>query len=383
MARLFSASPITKLMNKVGLSSDRIKSSSFLTGLLPSFVPWMPIAFTISITTKCNLKCTICSRTIHGIENMHMSKDMFLKAAKYFNNRSITILGAGEPFLHPNIFEFIQICQSKNSSVKLVTNGTLLSEEKSKRLLQYPNIESVTFSIDGVYENYNKIRVNGDFQTVINNLRRISELKKERNATHPLLSVNFVGMRSNTGDFPELIKIAGPYTNTITFSHPIIFSQDETNEHLNKNAEFAKRVFKESMEVAHKCDTELILRSLKPYTGGCIEPWTAPYIGIKGDVYPCCMIGGGDPQKTVVEYYGDASIIRDVAGYSLGNIMDTDLNQIWNSDKLRQFRKALSKVNAVDLKRKYNGDIYVEMMRKWTPSTFYCKLCPYRWNCAC
>lgn len=323
----------------------------------------------------------MCSRTIHGIENMHMSKDLFLKAAMYFNNKTVSILGAGEPFLHPDIFEFIQICQSRNSIVNLVTNGTLLSEDKAKRLLQYPNIRSVTFSIDGVYDNYNKIRVNGDFQTVVNNFKRISELRN--GAKRPLLSVNFVGMRSNIDDFPELIKILGAYADTIELSHPINFSHDMATEHLNNNIEYAETVFNESVKIAQEYNTKLILRRLKPYGGGCIEPWTAPYIGIKGDVYACCMIGGNDPLETVTAFYDDASIVCDRAGNSLGNIMDTDFDQIWNSDKLRQFRKALSKVNVIYLKKKYEGDIYVEMLRKWTSSIFYCKLCPYRWNCAC
>ncbi len=367
---------LISLAKSLGLSANTVKESAFVNRFLPNKVPWQPLGFTISITTKCNLKCTMCARTIYGMQGVNMSKDLFNESAKHFNNKAITILGNGEPFMHPYIFDFLWICQYKNAQVNLVTNGTLLTRDKAVQLLRFPNLKSITFSIDGVNDGYNKIRVNSKFEIVVDNLKHLSELRG--NNIKPLLAINFVGMKSNISDFPELIKIFGNDVDRIELSHPIIFSENETNQHLNRNIAYAYGVIKESICVAQECKAKIILRDLSPHFGGCIEPWTAPYIGINGNVYPCCMIGGGDPQKLVVDFYDDVLLNRHIA--SMGHV--SDFNKIWNGNGMKQFRKELRKVNVENLPNHYRGnDTYLGMVKQGYDC--YCKVCSYRWNCAC
>jgi MoaA/NifB/PqqE/SkfB family radical SAM enzyme len=372
------AAKLVSLVKKFGLSAGDIKKSAFMNRLLPLHVPWQPLGFTISITTKCNLKCTMCARTIYGIDGINMSKELFMESAKHFSNKTVTIMGNGEPFLHPNIFEFIEICQSKNAMINLVTNGTLLNREKAVELLKYPNIRSITFSIDGVGDNYNRIRVNGNFQTVVGNLMELSWLREYKGMINPILAINFVGMESNIDDFPRLIRTFRDYVDTIELSHPIIFSENETKQHLNRNIKHANLVFKDSIALAMECKATVLLRSLSPYFSGCIEPWVAPYIGINGNIYPCCMIGGGDPQDKVIDFYEDIFMTRNII--SLGNV--TDFVKIWNGEGIQEFREALKKVNVENLPKHYRGnDTYLGILKQGYKC--YCKVCSYRWNCAC
>ncbi len=347
------------------LTGNRIKNSRFLSSLLPSYVPWKPLSCTISITTRCNLKCIMCSRSIYKVKNIDMSIDMFDKITDSFKNKSITILGAGEPLLHPYIHTVLGICFWKNIKVSLVTNGTL-----ADHLVLTPNIQSIVFSIDGIYSNYDRIRIGSNFNTVINNLKLISGQRRNK---YPELRVNFVGMQSNINDLPELIEIVGNFVDTIEVSHPIIFSPNTSIEHLNNNVIEASTIFAKSIDIAEEHKVKLILRELEPYSVRCIEPWAAPYIGVEGNIYPCCMIGGGDPQESVIEYYNDIPITRNIT--SFGNI--ADFNKIWNNDKFRNFRKVLSRVNYSQDKE----DNYEEILK--APYTSYCKICPYRWNFAC
>ena len=151
----------------------------------------------------------------------------------------------------------------------------------------------------------------------------------------------------------------------------------KVDEHLNRNSEHAEKVFKKSIAAAHNHNVKLILRSLKPYSSRCIIPWFAPYVGIKGDVFPCCSIGMNDPQATATEYCNNIPITHNVMGYSAGNIMDSRLSKIWNGEKLNYFRKALKEVN---FKNKEN---YSRMIKEQTTELFYCKVCPIRWNYSC
>jgi hypothetical protein len=76
----------------------------------------------------------------------------------------------------------------------------------------------------------------------------------------------------------------------------------------------------------------------------------------------------------MVQFYGFSSI-ANVGNYSLGNIMNTDFNLMWNGNKIKWLRRHLKEVNTT------NGASYSEVLEQH-PS-FYCKVCPNRWDSAC
>jgi len=59
--------------------------------------------------------------------------------------------GLGEPFLHPDIFEFVEYAKSKRIRVGLSTNALLLDKTRSKKLLD-SGIDCVILAVDGVTE---------------------------------------------------------------------------------------------------------------------------------------------------------------------------------------------------------------------------------------
>jgi MoaA/NifB/PqqE/SkfB family radical SAM enzyme len=308
-----------------------------------------------------------------------MDKEVFVKLAENFKGKDVAFIGSGEPFMHPDIFAFFSICQDHNSNVNLTTNGSLLTKEISIRLLRYTNIKSIAFSIDGVNENYESIRINSKFLNVVNNLRTLSELRK---GNSPEISINFVGMRSNIDDFPKLIEIVGQYIDSALLTHPIVYSPDESDQHLNRHIEYATEKISQAMVFAQKFKVKLTVRPLKPCADKCFIPWATPYIGVKGDVYPCCMIAINEPKNTATEYYDEVSIPRDLHGHSLGNIMDMEFSDVWNGINSQRFRRILKGVNS-QYAGNYDEAFYLKLMRSWSTSDPYCKICQVRWNTAC
>ena len=59
----------------------------------------------------------------------------------------------GEPMYHPQLNEFLQICEKHSQNVGLVTNGILLNEENQQVLLS-PSIFQVNFSLQSFESNY-------------------------------------------------------------------------------------------------------------------------------------------------------------------------------------------------------------------------------------
>jgi wyosine [tRNA(Phe)-imidazoG37] synthetase (radical SAM superfamily) len=64
----------------------------------------------------------------------------------------VTIVGLGEPLLHPKITEFIKIAKSLKRRVGLVTNASLLDSVMSKELIS-AGLDSIAFSLDTVNQN--------------------------------------------------------------------------------------------------------------------------------------------------------------------------------------------------------------------------------------
>ncbi len=100
----------------------------------------------IEITNACNLNCNFCIKNKRKIKNI--SKDEFLlilkKIKPYTNYLYFHILG--EPLLHDNINEFIDIA-SKNFKINITTNGYLIDKIKNNQNIRQLNISLHSFNI--------------------------------------------------------------------------------------------------------------------------------------------------------------------------------------------------------------------------------------------
>jgi radical SAM protein with 4Fe4S-binding SPASM domain len=74
---------------------------------------------------------------------------------------SFNITG-GEPFLHRDIFEILEELRKRHFDVHLLSNGTLINEEKAK-LLSWLGMKGVQVSIEGPEEIHDSIRGKGSF----------------------------------------------------------------------------------------------------------------------------------------------------------------------------------------------------------------------------
>lgn len=80
----------------------------------------------IEITNKCNLSCSFCKKTTRPLKEMSVSefKEVLSKVKDYTD--TICLHVKGEPLLHSNLNDILNICDDNNISISLTTNGTLL-----------------------------------------------------------------------------------------------------------------------------------------------------------------------------------------------------------------------------------------------------------------
>ena len=108
----------------------------------------------IEITNKCNLSCSFCKKSTRPLKEMSVSefKEVISKIKDYTN--TICLHVKGEPLLHSNLNEILNICDDNNISISLTTNGTLL-KAKIKELVKHKSLSKIHISLNAEVNNLN------------------------------------------------------------------------------------------------------------------------------------------------------------------------------------------------------------------------------------
>ena len=166
-----------------------------------------PNEIQIEITSHCNYTCVSCPST-----SIRQQRSAFLDLDKTFTNiRSIlkkthklNLYNYGEPLLHQGFSDFIRKCRAESSELvmELATNGMLLNEEISRALIE-SRVDRIIVSVHGGpgTENMLKYSCHGaDYDTVLNNVRQLLQLRKSFNAQVPKVSLRAILFNWNDND---------------------------------------------------------------------------------------------------------------------------------------------------------------------------------------
>ena len=299
-------------------------------------VSFEPIFADIESTLSCNLNCVMCHRK--ELAATRNNFDISLAQFKKIINKlpyllKLNLQGMGEPLLSQDLFEMIRYAKKQHIYVSTVTNGMLMSEEKARKIIN-SKLDRIYVSIDSANsENYAKYRVNGNLDQVVNNLKKITELRDE-NKSSLHVGIWMLLFNNNLDQLIPMLKLAkeAGVDEMIVQSHisyrgkqnwkeiiSKLKSKNEKNEEIVAMEEakaFAKKInFKFSVQSgmgAMKSGAENL----------CQWPWKSIYVASNGDISSCCIVA--DPR---VAY--------------LGNILNQEFSQVWNGKAYQVLRKAL------------------------------------------
>lgn len=150
----------------------------------------------------CNLKCIMCPYPNLKRAKGEMEFSVFAKIvdeiAKENPTSRLWVAIMGEPLLGKNLLKMINYASSKGiTNVHLNTNATFLTKEKSHKLLN-SGIKELLISFDAfTRETYDRIRVGGDFPTVVKNVEYLLEEKARRGIEWPHVIAQFIIMDQN------------------------------------------------------------------------------------------------------------------------------------------------------------------------------------------
>lgn len=279
----------------------------------------LPVRLWIEPTNRCNLKCIMCpgssapSGTKYGSMDMALYKKIIDEASEFAID--INLFARGESLLCENIFGMIEYAHSRGLRTRLETNATLLSEEKSEKLIK-SGLDFLSFSVDGyTKKTYEKIRVNANFEKTLENILAFLKLKKKLKSKKPFTMIQIIEMpevknlsgRAERKGFMTLFKGAPP--NAYRFITPHRFSdaisQDVTG-----------------VEFAYMKKDDIFKNLFKLKYTPCPYPWYGMSIYYDGTVLPCCL-----------SFFNN---------YVIGNANTQSLKQIWNAEAMTTLRQKLT-----------------------------------------
>ena len=196
----------------------QIPAYGFLGRLKPEF----PSQINVDLTEVCNLACIHCphpefkksehygARYLSPGWNTKMVdevREYGAGAAQY-----IRYTGEGEPLIHPDGYEMIEYAVRRSGVyVTLTTNGTIMNEKRTRRLLE-AGVHMIDISIDAHSpETYARIRVNGNLNVTRANVLRLLEWIRTSRAPTKVV-VSFVEQELNkheTASFDKFWKEQG------------------------------------------------------------------------------------------------------------------------------------------------------------------------------
>jgi hypothetical protein len=143
-------------------------------------VPDRPQRVVVEPTNACNLKCTYCGNKDMLRPWTYIKWELYEKLIGEMHTLGVprlTLHTIGEPTLHPRLPEMVALAKSAGLTVTLSTNGTTLTEERARAIVEAgPDILSVSVDVADP-EAMKEIRPGIDPAELLEGMRRLRRLR--------------------------------------------------------------------------------------------------------------------------------------------------------------------------------------------------------------
>lgn len=179
----------------------------------------------LEASTICQLRCAGCGFQRGGEDDLGRGYltfenfKLFCEMNPFINE--IELSNWGELFLNPDLVKIMY--EAKARGIKLfASNGSnfnTVSDEQMRAMVD-TGFEAITLSIDGAsQETYSKYRIGGDFDKVIENVRKIQRYKAKENTKLPKLKWQYILMEHNELEIGKAKKLAKELGINIEFKY--------------------------------------------------------------------------------------------------------------------------------------------------------------------
>ncbi len=313
--------------------------------------PYRLLDMKVYLTRRCNLRCLMCGAWAGGQDGQdELSADEVIRAvtqARVLGLASLKLFG-GEPMLRRDVEEIVAHAAGLGIRCALTTNGTLLTEERARALVE-AGLAELDLSLDASDPAlHDEIRgVPGTWMRAVHGLQWVAAHREV--ARHPsrrvFIRVNAVVMRQNYQDMPRLVEVLSKLGADEIALNPVVPQDGNPRAMASRYVLSREDIARYTQEVAPQVteadsggrlsggidslylygtseqDMENAARCRyvdRLQVGCCFKPWYYMVIRENGDVVAC---------NTVKHAMG-----------RVGNIRETTVEEIWLSEGYRAFR---------------------------------------------
>lgn len=273
----------------------------------------LPPLLMVEPTSFCNLACPLCPS---GKGTLKRNRDyldfgLFKQVIDQVKDKTIMLLlwNQGEPFLNRELPEMIKYAKENGLITVTSTNMNLLHDLES---LVQSGLDNLIVSLDGAsQETYNKYRINGDFQRVLANTRKLSEAKKRLNSKTPYISWQFIIMKHNEHEIDAIKKLAQTSgVDQLIFKTVQIYDEKDIDLFLPTNEKYRRyKITKDGFILKKKLDNR------------CRRIFTQPVVNCDGELAICCYDKDNE--------------------FKVGNLRDYPLKSLWKGREMNRWRNLI------------------------------------------
>lgn len=255
----------------------------------------MPRRFVFELTNACNLNCRMCGRNSAEFQPTWFQMEwlkLFEPVAHLVEE--VTLMGWGEPTVHPHFAEFLNWAHRLGLRKYFCTNGMRL--DKLFNDIFQSETDIIAVSMDGACAKTNEeIRQGADFRKILSNISAITEYKAAHGLEFPYMNFVFTAMDQNLGELPELVRLAGEIgLDEVKAVYLTAFDETMAHDTLYDKMSRTREIFQAAMEMGKKCGVSLKLPHLvgEDPAGAqchkiCYTAWRDFFLGSDGYIRPC------------------------------------------------------------------------------------------------
>lgn len=274
------------------------------------------------VNNECNMNCKHCRVSEkNDNEKLSLNEAKSLLAECWYNGITMLNLSGGEPFLRRDIFEILDYAK-KFEDIVITTNGTLLNEEKCRKLSTYKNIK-LSISLDGLEETHDKFRrKKGAFKKVIDTLPILNKYNIK-------YAIKYTLSKETAEDAIELLNLVAKIGAKEFNVRRVIVAGNANKEMVLSNEEY-KNIIRELIQSCRKLNVKF--RTGDPLLIPIFsEVWG---IDIKNDdlskIYAGCQAGD---EIIYIDYKGNVGACSYIPKFA-DNIKEKPLDEILQTNKL-------------------------------------------------
>lgn len=293
-------------------------------------------AFQWHITDECDQRCEHCYIFSEGhphliempLRKAHIVVEQCLEMCVKLNKLPYFFITGGDPILHRNFWDIIEIMHSRKIPFTVMGNPFHLTHEVCKRLKD-AGCKKYQVSIDGMRTTHDAIRKPGSFDAT---LRALDIMHQAGLKSAVMTTVS----GTNINEIPDIIDTVVKHNTSIFAFGRYCPTSEEKSTHIEPEEyrDFLGKVWEKFTE--HKDSATAF--SLKDHL------WTL-FLYEKGlfkipeDAEPDVIYDGchcGDSHFTILPD-GKVMACRRFES-EVGNLFDTPLYELWNSPKMEKYR---------------------------------------------